>query len=38
MDLKPWRGGSAAGAWGGMLFHKCIAEGKKLLLCVSVLE
>ena len=30
-----WRGGgglSSAGAWSGMMFHKCIADGKKLCL------
>ena len=30
--------GSAVGAWGGVLFHKRIADGKTLLLWISVLE
>ena len=31
-------GKPAAGAWGGIMFHKCIADGKKLFLWISVLE
>ena len=31
-------GEPAAGAWGGIMFHKCVADGKKLSLWISVSE
>ena len=37
VDLKAC-GKPAAGAWGGIMFRKCIADGKKLFLWISVLE